>query len=133
MRALPLGLAAIAAISFSSPALAKEDIPFTGVPNAKGVVGTLGGPGFTGGIGHPGFGGGFGHGDFDRRRGHGQGDSGLGIWVNGGQWAQYNNQSFQSDSYNDWWHDRPDRAYPAWMRNNQNCERLWYSGGTLRC
>ena len=56
-----------------------------------------------------------------------------GIWVNGGEWAKYNNQTFASDSFNGWWHDRPDRAYPAWMRNNQNCARQWYAGSTLRC
>ena len=65
-------------------------------------------------------------------RGGGSGSS-HGVWVNGGQWAQYNNPAFKSDSYNDWWHDRPDRAYPAWMRNNKNCERQWYAGATLRC
>jgi hypothetical protein len=51
----------------------------------------------------------------------------------GGEWALYNNRSWNSDSYNDWWHDRPDRAYPAWMRNNQGCSRMWYAADTLRC
>lgn len=51
----------------------------------------------------------------------------------GGQWALYNNQSWQADSYNDWWHDRPDRAFPRWMTHNQDCSRQWYSGDTLRC
>ena len=37
------------------------------------------------------------------------------------------------DSFNDWWHERPWRAYPAWVRNNQRCERLWWSGGGWRC
>ena len=31
------------------------------------------------------------------------------------------------------WHDRPDRAYPRWMSNNQDCKRLWWSGGGWRC
>ena len=48
-------------------------------------------------------------------------------------WALYNNRSFESDSYNDWWHDRPDRAYPRWMQANQNCDRLWWGGGAWRC
>jgi hypothetical protein len=43
------------------------------------------------------------------------------------------NRSWQPDSYNDWWHDRPDRAFPRWMTHNQNCERLWWSGGGWRC
>ena len=50
-----------------------------------------------------------------------------------GDWAYYNNRSFSPDSYNDWWHDRPDRAYPRWMQNNQDCKRLWWSGGGWRC
>ena len=51
----------------------------------------------------------------------------------GGEWALYNNRGWEPDSYNDWWHDRSDRAYPAWMRRNQDCARQWYSGDTLRC
>ena len=51
----------------------------------------------------------------------------------GGEWALYNNRSWESDSYNDWWHDRPERAYPRWMMNNQNCARMWWSGGGWRC
>jgi hypothetical protein len=53
--------------------------------------------------------------------------------VYGGEWAQYNNRTFDSDSYNDWWHDRPDRAFPRWMQSNQDCARLWWSGGGWRC
>jgi hypothetical protein len=53
--------------------------------------------------------------------------------VYGGDWAYANNRSFNSDSYNDWWHDRPDRAFPRWMQNNQNCDRVWWSGGGWRC
>jgi hypothetical protein len=51
----------------------------------------------------------------------------------GGEWALYNNRSWAPDSYNDWWNDRPDRAYPAWMRRNQDCQRQWFSGDVLRC
>ena len=133
MGKMALGLAAaMAACWCTAPAEAgTPEEPFVGVPNVNATVGTLGGaqPGFVIGHGH-------GHGGFgghhDRRFGRG-GGSGGGVWVNGGQWAQYNNQAFKSDSYNDWWHDRPDRAYPAWMRNNQNCARQWYAGNTLRC
>jgi hypothetical protein len=69
------------------------------------------------------------------RRHHRRGgcDSGLILDVYGGDWAYANNRSFDSDSYNDWWHDRPDRAFPRWMQNNQNCDRLWWSGGGWRC
>lgn len=73
------------------------------------------------------------HGDGDdrrhqRRRGqrfeHGYSDLRAGYDLNRG-WA--------SDSYNDWWHDRPDRAYPRWMSINQECERKWWSGSGWRC
>jgi len=43
------------------------------------------------------------------------------------------NRSFSPDKWNDWWHDRPDRAFPRWMSMNQNCERIWYSGAGWRC
>ena len=51
----------------------------------------------------------------------------------GGEWALYNNRSSAPDSYNDWWHDRPDRAYPRWIQSNQDCKRVWWSGGGWRC
>ena len=51
----------------------------------------------------------------------------------GGEWALYNNRSWEPDSYNDWWHDRPERAYPRWMGRNQDCARRWYSGDVLTC
>lgn len=51
----------------------------------------------------------------------------------GGEWARYNNRSWDADSYNDWWHDRPDRAYPRWVTQNQGCERRWFSGDVLHC
>ena len=43
------------------------------------------------------------------------------------------NRSFDPDLWNDWWHNRPDRAFPRWVRHNQNCQRLWWSGGGWRC
>jgi hypothetical protein len=43
------------------------------------------------------------------------------------------NRSFDPDKWNDWWHDRPDRAYPRWMTRNQDCARRWYSGDVLTC
>lgn len=51
----------------------------------------------------------------------------------GGDWAYANNRTFEPNSYNDWWHDRPDRAYPRWMQNNRGCERQWWGGGAWRC
>ena len=50
-----------------------------------------------------------------------------------GEWARYNNRTWESDSYNDWWHDQPWRSYPKWVSTNQNCDRMWWSGGGWRC
>jgi hypothetical protein len=43
------------------------------------------------------------------------------------------NRSFSPDKWNDWWHERPERAYPRWMSHNEGCERPWYSGSVLVC
>lgn len=51
----------------------------------------------------------------------------------GGEWARWNNRTWEPTSYNDWWHEDRARAYPAWMSRNQDCARQWYSGDTLRC
>jgi len=104
-----LGVAAFAACLITTPAAAGGS-----------------GQGFVVGQGSSGFGGGGDH----RRH-----DDQIGIWVNAGEWARYNNRPFESDSFNGWWHDRPDRAYPAWVRNNQNMQncRLYWAGGGWRC
>ena len=45
------------------------------------------------------------------------------------------NRSFDPDKWNDWWHERPERAFPRWVWSNQNCtmDRMWYSGSGWRC
>ena len=77
----------------------------------------------------------------DRRGRHGRRDRGhdrfrdclfVGDFY-GGAWAYYNNRTWDPDSYNGWWHDRPDRAYPRWVQNTQNCDRMWWGGGVWRC
>jgi hypothetical protein len=70
----------------------------------------------------------------DGRR-HRDGDDALvgGFW---GYEADYDiNRGWDSDSFNDWWHDRPDRAFPRWVQNNQNCtaDRMWWSGNGWHC
>ena len=127
MSKMALGImAGIAAIGLAASAAAgTPEEPFVGVPNVNATVGTLGGA-------QPGSAIGFGKQRFNSF-GRSSSSGGGGVWVNGGEWARYNNPAFQSGGYNDWWHDRPDRAYPAWMRNNQNCQRQWYAGNTLRC
>jgi len=64
----------------------------------------------------------------------------LGYGYSGYGYAGYNdysdfdgNRSFDPDKWNDWWHERPDRAYPRWMSRNQDCSRRWYSGDVLTC
>jgi hypothetical protein len=58
-------------------------------------------------------------------------------WAYGSGYNDYGdfdgNRSFDPDKWNDWWHDRPDRAYPQWMSRNQDCARRWYSGDVLTC
>jgi hypothetical protein len=46
----------------------------------------------------------------------------------GGEWALYNNRSWAPDSYNDWWHDRPDRP----IRRGCGTTRAARANGTLR-
>jgi hypothetical protein len=45
------------------------------------------------------------------------------------------NRSFDPDKWNDWWHERPWRAYPRWVQHNRECdpERMWQGGGVWRC
>ena len=45
------------------------------------------------------------------------------------------NRSFDPDKWNDWWHERPWRAYPRWVQHNRDCEpdRMWQGGGVWRC
>jgi hypothetical protein len=74
------------------------------------------------------------HGRRGDRRGRRNGSVVVGDFgYYGGDWALNNNRSFESDSYNDWWHDRPDRAYPRWMSQNQDCQRQYWSGAGWRC
>jgi len=121
MRAL-LGLAAIAAIM---PAAPVQAVNFHS-GDSPGPVRELFVSGHNPGPGH--------HRDPGRnvRVHHGFGD--------GFAYAGYNdygdydaNRSFDPDKWNDWWHDRPDRAYPRWMSRNQDCARHWYSADTLTC
>ena len=66
-------------------------------------------------------------------RGHG---NGFGGYYSSGynDYGDYDaNRSFDPEKWNDWWHDRPDRAFPRWMSRNQDCARRWYSGDVLTC
>ena len=73
-----------------------------------------------------------GHGDGHHRRHRGDG-FGFG-WTGYNDFGDYDaNRSFDPDRWNDWWHERPERAFPRWMSRNQDCARKWYSGDVLTC
>ena len=117
MRALLLGLAASAAAIVSAPA---------GAVDLNGQV-FVGNPGTS-------VRGGFVNrrhdGRHDGRFRRDRGDDGT-VYIYD---RDYQGDSmWRSDSFNDWWHDRPERAYPRWMLSNQNCDRMWWGGGAWRC
>jgi hypothetical protein len=131
MRTILLGLAApLAAIAVpAAPAAALDPAgPQFTVGAAAGVTVHRGGPGR--------FDGDFRRGDRrhdrdrrDRRRHHRDSDG----------FVYFDDREYQGDtvwranSYNDWWHERPHRSFPRWVRNNQSCERQWWSGAGWRC
>jgi hypothetical protein len=127
MRALLLGLAApLAAVTFAAAPAAALDPPtarFTAT-TAAGVTIHHGLPAqFARGFDsdRP-------HGDHHRDHRRRSGDS---IFIYDRDYQ--GDSAWKSDSFNDWWHDQPERSFPRWMANNQDCERLWWSGGGWRC
>ncbi len=65
----------------------------------------------------------------DRRGGYGNGYGDAYL-----PYREYQGDTlFRSDGFNDWWHDRPDRALPRWVRANGDCERRYWMGGGWRC
>jgi len=118
MRTMLLGLAAGIAAVASAPAAA-------GPGHQNGVRVFAGSSGFNSGLNIP----------FTERRSgdRRRGSADVGVWINGGEWAHYNNRAFAPDGYNDWWHDQPNHSQPSWVRNNQDCQRQWFAGDTLRC
>jgi hypothetical protein len=125
----------LAALALPAPAEAQSwgQAGLTAGPAFAGVTVHRGGPsGFHGSFGS-------GRGDFkrdhgDRRRHDRRRDREFFV---GGPWGYYDDQdrTFEPDSYNDWWHERPWRSYPRWVQNNQNCEadRMWWSGSGWHC
>ena len=119
MRAGLLGIAAAAAtVILPAPALAFD-------PPALTIDST-----FAEGGSHPGVrihrGDGSHH-----RRGRGGDALVVGSWY--GPTDFDGNRAFDPDKYNDWWHERPHRAYPRWVFNNEGCQRMWQEGGSWRC
>lgn len=77
-------------------------------------------------------------GDFGRdHRGRHRRDRGFDDGFFAGSWGYYDyeDRTFDPEGYNDWWHERPWRAYPAWVQHNQGCspDRMWWGGGSWRC
>lgn len=125
MRVVLLGLAAATAATFVAVVPAQAQA-FTdqGFAARMGVVSRpIGpsGPFVSGDFGRH-------HGDRHHRRGRND------VIATGWGWYDPDvNRSWDSDSFNDWWHDRPDRAYPRWVWHNDNCERMFWVGGGWRC
>lgn len=66
-------------------------------------------------------------GDRHHRRSRGNGDL---LYVD----REYQGDTaWRSESFNDWWHNDPNRSFPRWMQNNANCERKWWGADQLRC
>ena len=136
MRML-LGLASLVAIALPSSVTAQSSFATQGFSSSSGSVRIHRGDDFR--RGEPRLQGCDRRGirmDGDRGDRHGRRSScdiSTGTWVDGGEWALYNNRSWESDSYNDWWHDQPWRSYPRWVSKNEDCQRLWWSGGGWRC
>jgi len=75
----------------------------------------------------------FDHPGWDRQDRHRHHDSNGDVFI--GEWPHEGDTAWRSDSFNDWWHDRPDRAYPRWVQHNEGCDesRMWQGGGVWRC
>lgn len=120
-----------AALAFGATPAAAQHAVGLGIPDAKSSH-------YYGSSNPPDLGACGGHRDgSDRGRTHGF-NCGEGWAYADGSWALYNNRSWQSDSYNDWWHDRPDRAYPRWvqeqrMRGTCDPDRMYWSGTGWHC
>jgi hypothetical protein len=133
MRNLLLGFAAPLAVSLVPPApVHAQDWAASSFTSSQGLrSGQFGNPPTPGDLSACR--------NLGRERGrHHHGSSGCDVLVGGwgyvdGEWARYNNRSWDPDSYNDWWHDRPDRAFPRWVWSNQDCARRWWSGGGFHC
>ena len=125
MRGLTLGIAALALAVPFAPAQALD----------PGSIRSAGGVRI-----HYGHGNGKWGGDRDRHRRDGdhrrhRDDRRGDVFLEGWGYDDWDGgRVWESDSYNDWWHDRPDRAFPRWVQSNaQTCERMWWNGSGWRC
>lgn len=77
------------------------------------------------------------HGHFDHRSGRG-GQDAVAIWGGYDLRSSYEDRDWRPESGNDWWNDRPDRAYPRWVQEQRargTCDpdRMWWSGSGWHC
>lgn len=133
-RVLLVAAASFAALAIpASPAGARDGVGIT-VPNAK--TDNFGGsPSFRGDFRCDGR---DRHRDRDDGRRHRRDRDCVVVGGNLGylDYGDYDgNRSFDPDRWNDWWHERPWRAYPRWVQTNENCEpdRMWWSGSGWHC
>jgi len=69
------------------------------------------------------------HRGHDRRRHRDRFDDTVFI----GDYYYEDNPAWQAEGYNDWWHERPSRSTPRWVRNNESCERQYSTGAGWKC
>lgn len=138
MRALLLAAATTAGLILSAPPLSAEPLAFAGSGPTSGMTQADGPPRLV--QDRCRWGRDFGRSDHQRRRAGRAGCGGSTVVMDwyGGEWARYNNRGWDPDSYNDWWHDRPDRAYPRWVQEQQRAgtcseDRMWWSGSGWHC
>ena len=134
MRMMLLGLAApIAAIAIPAAPAAAFDPAAPQFTSAASVTVHRGGPSRSGAE----FRGDWRDGDRDRRdrrrdRRDRRDDRDFdGVLFLDREWQ--GDSAWRANSYNDWWHERPHRSYPRWVRSNSDCERMWQGGGVWRC
>jgi hypothetical protein len=137
MRQALLAAAALVVATAISPGAAGAQA-FTGssfsAPMTSGWVQDSAPPPGTFHRGDHHFGGNFGCGSGGGHMHRGGGGSGCTVYSGWGYVPDVN-RDWSSDSFNDWWHDRPDRAYPRWVQHNEGCtpDRMWWQGDVLRC
>ena len=110
-------VALAATLTIAAAPAAALDRPDKILIGASGVTVHRGGPGFVSA-------------DFRRDGRHRRGsDAGL-LYV--GDREYQGDTAWRPTGFNDWWHERPSRSEPRWLRSN-NCERQYWTGGGWRC
>jgi hypothetical protein len=74
----------------------------------------------------------------DRRFHRGFDGNAAVAWGNYDLQSSYDDRDWEPQAGNDWWHDRPDRAFPRWVQEQQargtcDLDRMWWSGSGWHC